>query len=93
MNRYTTDEPDRHRRLHARSGARACSRSSACGPCARDATSRDWKAALDAVACGAAARDNLVPPIIAAVEADATVGEIADTLRAVFGEYKEVALD
>jgi methylmalonyl-CoA mutase N-terminal domain/subunit len=30
-----------------------------------------------------------VPPIIAAVEARATVGEIADRLRAVFGEYKE----
>lgn len=33
---------------------------------------------------------NLMPAIIAAVEADATVGEICDTLRQVFGEYKEV---
>ena len=32
-------------------------------------------------------------PIITAVEAQATVGEIADTLRAVFGEYREVGLD
>jgi methylmalonyl-CoA mutase N-terminal domain/subunit len=41
-----------------------------------------------------AARDetNLVPPIIAAVEAHATVGEIADTLRAVFGEHRESGL-
>ncbi|HEV2986337.1 MAG TPA: methylmalonyl-CoA mutase family protein, partial [Vicinamibacterales bacterium] len=48
-----------------------------------------WRSALDAV--DQAARDgrNLVPPIIAAVEARATVGEIADRLRAVFGEYKE----
>ena len=40
-----------------------------------------------------AARDgsNLVPPIIAAVEAMATVGEIADALRAVFGEFEETA--
>ena len=40
-----------------------------------------------------AARDgtNLVPPIISAVEARATVGEIADTLRDVFGEYTEHA--
>jgi methylmalonyl-CoA mutase N-terminal domain/subunit len=30
---------------------------------------------------------------VTAVEAHATVGEIADTLRSVFGEYKEVALD
>ena len=40
-----------------------------------------------------AARDgsNLVPPIIAAVEAKATVGEIADAMRDVFGEFKETA--
>jgi methylmalonyl-CoA mutase N-terminal domain/subunit len=39
-----------------------------------------------------AARDsrNLVPPIIAAVEKRATLGEIADTLRGVFGEYQDV---
>jgi methylmalonyl-CoA mutase N-terminal domain/subunit len=49
-----------------------------------------WRSALDETA--AAARDgrNLVPPIVAAVEARATVGEIADTLRAVFGEHKEI---
>ena len=57
----------------------------------RDA--RAWKAALDAVRSAATASDNLVPPIIAAVEAHATVGEIADTLRSVFGEYREVSLD
>ena len=34
---------------------------------------------------------NLVPSMIAAVEAYATVGEIADALRAVFGEYEETA--
>ncbi|MEW6322696.1 MAG: methylmalonyl-CoA mutase family protein [Acidobacteriota bacterium] len=52
-----------------------------------------WTSALAAVDAAARSGDNLVPPIIAAVEARATVGEIADTLRAVFGEYKEVALD
>jgi methylmalonyl-CoA mutase, N-terminal domain len=52
-----------------------------------------WRAALDAVRAAATSTDNLVPPIIAAVEAKATVGEIADTLRGVFGEYKEVSLD
>jgi methylmalonyl-CoA mutase N-terminal domain/subunit len=30
---------------------------------------------------------------VAAVEARATVGEIADTLRIVFGEYREAGLD
>jgi methylmalonyl-CoA mutase, N-terminal domain len=53
----------------------------------------EWKAALARVADAARGRDNLVPHIVAAVEVNATVGEIADTLRSVFGEYKEVALD
>ena len=33
--------------------------------------------------------ENLLPAILAAVEAYATVGEISDTLRRVFGEYQE----
>ena len=53
----------------------------------------NWKAALEGVAAAARGRDNVVPRIVTAVEAKATVGEIADTLREVFGEYKEVALD
>ena len=57
----------------------------------RDGTA--WSAALVAVEQAARGRDNLVPPIIAAVEAMATVGEIADTLRRVFGEYQETGLD
>jgi methylmalonyl-CoA mutase, N-terminal domain len=52
-----------------------------------------WKTALEAVGQAAQGTDNLVPPIIAAVESQATVGEIADTLRGVFGEYREVSLD
>jgi len=38
-----------------------------------------------------AARDgsNLMPPILEAAAAHATVGEISDTLREVFGEYRE----
>jgi len=40
-----------------------------------------------------ASRDgrNLVPPVLAAVEGLATLGEIADCLRGVFGEYQENA--
>ena len=33
--------------------------------------------------------DNLVPPILEAVRSYTTLGEISDTLRAVFGEYRE----
>ncbi len=49
-----------------------------------------WRAALDAVAAAARGSDNLVPPIIHAVEARATVGEISDALRSVFGEHREI---
>jgi len=37
----------------------------------------------------AATTENLLPAILAAVEAHATVGEISDALRRVFGEYQE----
>ncbi len=37
----------------------------------------------------AATTENLLPAILAAVESLATVGEISDTLRRVFGEYQE----
>ena len=53
----------------------------------RDAAS--WQAAIDAVHLAARDGSNLVAPIIRAVEARATVGEIADALRAVFGEHKD----
>ena len=50
-----------------------------------------WRAALDRVERAASGDANLLPPIIEAVESRATVGEIADTLRNVFGEYQERA--
>jgi methylmalonyl-CoA mutase N-terminal domain/subunit len=49
----------------------------------------EWRTALDAVAQAARGSDNLVPAIIAAVEKHATLGEVAGTLRQVFGEYQE----
>jgi methylmalonyl-CoA mutase N-terminal domain/subunit len=45
---------------------------------------------LDAVAAAARGSDNLVPRVIAAVEARATLGEIADAMRSVFGEHEEI---
>ncbi|HXG67889.1 MAG TPA: methylmalonyl-CoA mutase family protein [Blastocatellia bacterium] len=44
--------------------------------------------ALDRVEQAARTDENLMPPIIRAVETYATLGEISDRLRAVFGEYK-----
>jgi len=44
--------------------------------------------ALSALEETARANDSLMPRILAAVEANATLGEISDTLRAVFGEQR-----
>jgi len=44
-------------------------------------------AALDAVATAAAGDDNVLPPVIEAVKAYATVEEICDVFREAFGEY------
>jgi len=49
------------------------------------------RAAMAAVSDAARGGANLVPPIVAAVEAHATVGEIADAMRAVFGEFEETS--
>jgi methylmalonyl-CoA mutase N-terminal domain/subunit len=47
------------------------------------------KSALAELQRRAATTENLLPAILAAVEAYATVGEISDALRRVFGEYQE----
>jgi methylmalonyl-CoA mutase, N-terminal domain len=51
-----------------------------------------WKAAVAGVEEAARSGANLMPRILAAVEADATVGEISDAMRKVFGEYKEAVV-
>jgi len=53
----------------------------------RDGTA--WTAALSALEARARSRENLMPALIDAVLAWATVGEIAGRLRQVFGEHRE----
>jgi methylmalonyl-CoA mutase N-terminal domain/subunit len=88
MNRYETDElsridilqidPEMERRQVARTRAFRASRNDvAC------------RAALAAVSEAGRGTGNLVPPVIAAVEARASLGEVADALRQVFGEHRE----
>jgi methylmalonyl-CoA mutase N-terminal domain/subunit len=48
-----------------------------------------WQASLDALEARARSAENLVPAMVDAVLAHATVGEIAGRLRGVFGEHKE----
>ena len=49
-----------------------------------------WQRALDRLAAAADAGDNLLPLIIDAVKARATLGEISDRLRVAFGEHREL---
>jgi methylmalonyl-CoA mutase N-terminal domain/subunit len=53
----------------------------------RDATATE--SALGRLRAAARGEENLMPPILQAVEALATVGEISDCLRGVFGLYRE----
>jgi methylmalonyl-CoA mutase N-terminal domain/subunit len=59
---------------------------------------RKWRAehqtpakaeALGQIEAAANGKDNLLPPTLAAVKAGATVGEISDVLRGVWGEHRE----
>jgi methylmalonyl-CoA mutase N-terminal domain/subunit len=43
---------------------------------------------LETVEAAAAGTDNLLPPMKEALRARATLGEVSDVLRAVFGEYR-----
>jgi methylmalonyl-CoA mutase N-terminal domain/subunit len=88
VNKFTSDEPPTinlfevpesttQRQLDKLRGVRA----------ARDVARVD--AALAAVRQAAAGSENLMPPILAAVRAYATVGEVCSTLAGVFGEFSE----
>ena len=51
-----------------------------------------WQASLKSIEDAARGSANLMPTIIHAVENHATVGEISDVMRKVFGEYQETVV-
>jgi methylmalonyl-CoA mutase, N-terminal domain len=51
-----------------------------------------WQGSLKKLEQAARSGANLMPHIVAAVDVYGTVGEISDTLRQVFGEYKEAVV-
>ena len=55
----------------------------------RDRDSNQVGTTLKNLKKAAEGTDNLIPPVVEAVKAYATLGEIADVLREVFGEYRE----
>ncbi|RLG92591.1 methylmalonyl-CoA mutase, partial [Candidatus Bathyarchaeota archaeon] len=56
----------------------------------RERDNRKVKEVLEKLHYSAEKNENLMPVIIEAVKAYATLGEICDVLRAVYGEYKEL---
>lgn len=59
----------------------------------RDARSQmEVKAALAALEQAARAGENIIPAVIDGVKAYATLGEMCDVLRAVYGTYKDLAV-
>jgi methylmalonyl-CoA mutase N-terminal domain/subunit len=49
-----------------------------------------WATAMDRLEATARGDGNLMPPILDAVRAYATVGEISDRLRVAWGEHREL---
>ena len=86
VNRFTDDEPPAIETFRLDSGVERDQKARVAAVRASRSASA-WEAALSDVERAARGSDNLVPPILAAVEAKATVGEISDTMRRVFGEY------
>ena len=56
----------------------------------RERDGATWQAALRRLEDEARSGGNLMPPIIEAVEAYATVGEISDRLRVAWGVHREL---
>ncbi len=53
---------------------------------------REWERAMTALRHAAEGADNLMPPLIDAVKAYATLGEICGLLKEVFGEHQELMI-
>ncbi len=51
-------------------------------------TMEEVSVSLENVRSAAVSGDNIMPPVLSAVEKNCTLGEIADVLRSVFGEYR-----
>jgi methylmalonyl-CoA mutase N-terminal domain/subunit len=87
VNEYVTDEPPPHDLFHLDPHLAEA----LCERLAQLRRTRDLHAVervLEAVDRAARGRDNLLPPILEAVRAHATLGEVCDTLRRVFGVHQ-----
>lgn len=58
----------------------------------RERDQAEWRAALDALEHAAREDRNLMPSLLRAVRAYATLGEITNCLKTVYGEYQPVVV-
>jgi len=88
LNRFTTDEPTSIDvlSLDPESESR---QASAVADLKRTRDAAACQATLESLEQAARGSQNLVPLVVQAVEARATLGEISDRLRAVFGEHRD----
>ena len=87
VNRFLEEEPlrvDIHRHL----AEVAAERATALGALREERDARHVARALDGVRSIAARDGNVMPALVEAVKAYATIGEICGTLRELFGEYR-----
>src|SRR5207247_2623628 len=89
VNRFTQEQEERPALLHVdpEVGRRQAAKLAALR---RRRDNVEVQQALAALERGAAGSENLLPLILSAVEAYATLGEISDTMRRVFGEQHEI---
>jgi methylmalonyl-CoA mutase N-terminal domain/subunit len=89
VNRYETGEPNTIELLRIDPEIER-RQAAAVGQLRQTRDSAGWQASMTALEQAARDGSNLVPPIVSAVLARATLGEIADALRRVFGEHREL---
>jgi len=86
VNKYKLDEPTPAARFAPDPGIERAQRERLRAFRAERGT--EWKDTLSALSRTASGDENLFPHVLACVKARATLGEICDTLRALWGEYR-----
>jgi methylmalonyl-CoA mutase N-terminal domain/subunit len=88
VNRFTDGEKAPPPALHRAGAAIEAAQAGSLERLRNTRNSAEVQQALRRLRESAGAPDNLFPPLLAAVKARATLGEIADVFRDVFGEYR-----
>ena len=87
VNRFVEAEP-RHADIHRHAEAVAEEQSAALGALRRERDGARVAGALESLEAAARGDANLLPVLVETVKTYATIGEICDVLREVFGEYQ-----